>query len=198
MIDINFRKDNKTFNLKAIICPNTDILKFANIEYFKGVCHNSCPSYNTNWSCPPNSPRFDDFIKDYKYSLIVQMTGETNREEFLDTYNINRILIEDLLSNIQNNFECLKTAAGKCYLCEQCSFLYNKSCRNPEGMRYSMESMGVNLLAMSEELFGHKIDWVNDDSNPMMCTSIGSIVYNDDIEEDDFYCLIDKELSYYR
>lgn len=195
MINIDFEKNNKKFNLKAKICNNADILKFSNIDYFKDLCKKSCPNYNTNWSCPPNSPRFDDFIKDYKYSLVVQMIGDIKDDEFMEVYKTNRFILEDILSNIQMNFECLKTAAGKCSICDRCAFLDNEICKNPEYMRYSMESMGVNLAKMSEELFNHKIDWNSGDSSARVCTSIGSIVYNGEISEEDFSDLIKSELD---
>lgn len=37
-----------------------------------------------------------------------------------------------------------------------------------------MESMGLDLQKISEEIFGHKLIWNNKDNKSNICTSIGS------------------------
>lgn len=184
MKNIKFEKNGKIFDLKAIVYQNKDLIKYMNRDYFLNLCKTGCPNYNTNWSCPPNSPRFDEFSADYTNSLLVQVTSEVKEgEEFMEAYLENRKTLEDLLSKMQIDFECIKTACGSCDLCERCAFLDNKNCYHPEKMRYSMESMGLDLQKISEEIFGHKLIW-NNKSN--ICTSIGSILFNGIFLEDDF------------
>ena len=160
MKNIKFEKNGKIFNLKAIVCENKDLIKYMKRDYLLNLCAEGCPNYNTNWSCPPNSPRFDEYSADYT--------------------------LEDLLSKMQIDFECIKTACGSCNLCERCAFLDNKHCYHPEKMRYSMEAMGMDLQKMSEEVFNHKLTWNNKDNKSNICTSIGSILFIGTFLEDDF------------
>ena len=154
MKNIKFEKNGKIFNLKAIVCENKDLIKYMKRDYLLNLCAEGCPNYNTNWSCPPNSPRFDEYSADYTNSLLVQVTSEVEEgEEFMEAYIQNRNTLEDLLSKMQIDFECIKTACGSCNLCERCAFLDNKHCYHPEKMRYSMEAMGMDLQKMSEEVF---------------------------------------------
>ena len=187
MKNIKFEKNGKIFNLKAIVCENKDLIKFMNRDYFLNLCKTGCPNFNTNWSCPPNSPRFDEFVKDYKNSLLVELTSEVeDGEEFMEAYAENRNTLEALLSKMQIDFECLKTSCGSCNICERCAFLDNKDCYHPEEMRYSMESIGMDLSKMSEEIFEHKLSWNSETEKSNICTSIGSILFNGTFLEDDF------------
>ena len=187
MKNIKFEKNGKIFNLKAIVCENKDLIKYMKRDYLLNLCAEGCPNYNTNWSCPPNSPRFDEYSADYTNSLLVQVTSEVEEgEEFMEAYVQNRNTLEDLLSKMQIDFECIKTACGSCNLCERCAFLDNKHCYHPEKMRYSMEAMGMDLQKMSEEVFNHKLTWNNKVNKSNICTSIGSILFNGTFLEDDF------------
>ena len=76
MKKIKFEKNGKIFTLKAIVCENKDLIKFMNRDYFLKLCKNGCSNYNKNWSCPPNSPKFDEFSADYTNSLLVEVTSE--------------------------------------------------------------------------------------------------------------------------
>lgn len=191
MKNIKFEKNGKTFNLKAIVCDNENLIKFMDRDYFYNLCKEKCSNFNTNWSCPPNTPPFDEFVKDYKNSLLVELTSEIeDGEEFMKAYKINRATLEDLLSKMQIDFECLKTACGPCDLCERCAFLDNKNCYHPEMMRYSMEAMGMDLEKLSDEIFEHKLTWNSKNRKSTTCTSIGSVVFNGTFLEGDFCDLI--------
>lgn len=84
MKNIKFEKNGKIFNLKALVCENKDLIKYMKRDYLLNLCAEGCPNYNTNWSCPPNSPRFDEYSADYTNSLLVQVTSEVEEgEEFI-------------------------------------------------------------------------------------------------------------------
>lgn len=187
MKKIKFEKDGKIFKLKAIVYENKDLVKFMNRDYFYNLCETSCSNFNKNWSCPPHSPRFDEFVEDYKNSLLVQLTSEVEEgEEFMEAYDKNRSTLEALLSKMQIDFECLKTSCGTCQICERCALLDNKDCYHPELMRYSMESMGLDLSKVSEDIFDHKLTWNTETEKSNLCTSMGSILFNGTFLEDDF------------
>ena len=187
MKKIKFEKNGKIFTLKAIVCENKDLIKFMNRDYFLKLCKNGCSNYNKNWSCPPNSPKFDEFSADNTNSLLVEVTSEVrDKEDYMEAYIENRSTLEALLSKMQIDFECLKTSCGTCNICKRCALLDNKNCYHPEEMRYSMEAMGMDLAKLSEEIFDHKLTWNSENKKSNICTSIGSILFNGTFLEDDF------------
>ena len=93
MKKIKFEKNGKIFTLKAIVCENKDLIKFMNRDYFLKLCKNGCSNYNKNWSCPPNSPKFDEFSADYTNSLLVEVTSEVrDKEDYMEAYIENEVL----------------------------------------------------------------------------------------------------------
>ena len=73
MISISFKESNKIINLKASICKNTDIYNYMKFDYFTGLCRDGCSHYNKSHTCPPNSPKYTDYTKDYENTLLIAM-----------------------------------------------------------------------------------------------------------------------------
>ena len=128
MKKIKFEKNGKIFNLKAVVCENEYLIKFMNRDYFYDLCKGECPNFNKNWSCPPNSPRFDEFVKDYL--TIENSTGNEDEIKPIFYYLIcklikgNENILKELLSLIiqmcsitQNNPDYIDL------ICADCSFV---------------------------------------------------------------------------
>ena len=54
-------------------------MKFDN---FTGLCRDGCSHYNKSHTCPPNSPKYTDYTKDYESSFYV-IHEHTAELEFL-------------------------------------------------------------------------------------------------------------------
>lgn len=48
-----------------------DILSYCNKKYFDNLCQVGCPNYSSKWSCPPYSPAYKDFSKNYQKLCVV-------------------------------------------------------------------------------------------------------------------------------
>lgn len=48
---------------------------------------------------------------------------------------------------------------GGCHLCEQCTRPEGRPCRYPEGIGYTLESLGCDVSAAAEQLLGWPLLW---------------------------------------
>lgn len=141
-------------------------------EKFEGFCR-ECRNYNTVWSCPPYNFSPADYVKEYNYIYVVGVKLIFD-EETLNTINTcekindytaktlyemkNRIMIGMLeLEKIYPQSQAL--SAGGCKICEDCSRKSNIQCQHPELMRYSLESMGFDVGAISTTLLNFELKW---------------------------------------
>lgn len=186
MININFNNDSKVINVKARICRNTDIHKYMNFDYFTGLCKDGCPHYNLSYTCPPNSPTYTTYTKDYENVLVIAMYTDINEENSInDVHPYLRRLLSDILIPLEKEFDGLLTDGGRCRYCEECTYVDNLPCRFPDKIRFSMEAMGIDLDKVCREILDHKIVWNNEESKSY-CTVLGSINFNGNLPESDF------------
>lgn len=179
MINLSFNKDNIKINLKAKICENTFLKKYLDFEYFTNLCKTGCPNYKTSWACPPNSPKFDDFAKGYKYSIIFIGYSTLKDDNDLSQVHTNlKNILTPMLVKVEDKLDGVLTSfGGSCSRCKTCAYINNEPCYFPNLMRYSMEAMGINLDLMSKEMFNHSISW-DSNSKDKYCTVIGSVLCN--------------------
>ncbi len=138
-----------------------------------------CPFYGHSWSCPPNSPYLEKALSTYKefylvYSLfdleeyIKKEKERTKRSEF---YIKNTFLLTKSMESLDLEEEFNKFISqykeeykkrlflydGTCKYCKiqdlgACSYDNGEPCRFPKEMRYSMESVGIDVISTVREL----------------------------------------------
>lgn len=194
MIKLNFDKDGNNINLKANICKNTILNKYMNFDYFTGLCKDGCPHYNLSYTCPPNSPKFTEYAKNYEHSLVIAMYMNIDNGNSIETVHpyLRRVL-SDLLIPLEEKFNGLLSDGGRCRYCEKCTYIDNLPCRYPDRIRFSMEAMGIDLDKVCKDILNHSILWTKNDENNY-CTVLGSINFNGDLSENDFKQVILKLL----
>lgn len=180
MFNLSFKKDKYKINLKAEVCDNTILKNYMNFDYFTNLCKTGCNYYNKSYTCPPNSPTFTDYTKNYNFSLIILMYTEINEENSIkDIHKDLRCILSEILIPLEKNLNGLLTDGGRCLYCNECSYIYNLPCKYPDKIRFSMEAMGIDLDKMSKEILNHTISWNKD-----YCTVIGSINFNGHFKQD--------------
>ncbi|WP_297130182.1 DUF2284 domain-containing protein [Terrisporobacter sp.] len=178
MIELNFIKDNNKINLKANVCKNDILKNYMKFEYFTALCKEGCPNYNSNYTCPPNSPTFTEYVKDYKYSLVIAMYMNIPKNKNMsEVHEYLRIVLSDLLIPLERKINGLLTDGGRCIYCKECAYIDNLPCRFPEKMRFSMESMGIDLDSACKDILNYSMSWNSDNENSY-CTVIGSVNFN--------------------
>lgn len=189
MIKLNFIKDGNKINLKASICDNDILKRYMKYEYFTQLCKEGCPNYDSNYTCPPNSPKFIDYVKDYKYSLVIAMYMDIpNDDSISNTHEYLRTILGEILIHLEDKVHGLLTDGGRCLLCKQCAYLDGLPCRFPQKMRFSMEAMGIDLASASKDILHHSLIWNEEDENNY-CTVLGSVNFNN-LNEDDLKGII--------
>ena len=124
------------------------------------ICQHECPQYNKSWACPPAVGTVN-YCKAkclmYKNALLISTIQEVRDiadiEETLATRPEHETVtnqVRDVLRELGVEPYVLSTES--CTICDRCSWLDGKPCRYPEKMHPCVESHGINILPMIEEL----------------------------------------------
>lgn len=154
----------KQQNMQEFISNYQDIDKF--LVYCK-----QCNNYNHKWSCPPLSFNPKTYLSQYKsiYLVAVQINytentinSLTTKDEISDfTRKTLRKIKNEIASSLLNleTSQTISLSSGGCSYCCKCSRIDNKPCKKPEKMRYSLDSFGIDLGKVTENLFNIKLIW---------------------------------------
>jgi predicted metal-binding protein len=139
-------------------------------------CKYWCSQYGINWSCPPRVPSVEEFrsiLKEYKYVMVIIFKssaevsakatdlltcrealgvykGMKELESFYKIWEEDKRKAHEALLKLEkfaftNGFPfALGLRAGSCTLCPKCDV--TKPCVHPEMLRFSPESVGINLI----------------------------------------------------
>ena len=138
------------------LCPED--LEFS--DRIRWICEHECPMYGKTWACPPGVGPVSECeakCKRYTSCLMISTITEVNDisdiEETLATRPGHEKVtnqVRDLMREQGVNPYILSTEA--CAICERCAYLDGLPCRLPGKMHPCVESHGINVLAILEEL----------------------------------------------
>ena len=124
------------------------------------ICQNECPMYGKSWACPPGVGEVEACrakCLGYENCLMIATVTEVN-----DITDINETLAtrpehEAITNQVRDVFRengirpyILSTEA--CAICDRCAILAGQPCRHPDRMHPCVESQGINILPLIEEL----------------------------------------------
>ena len=139
-------------------------------------CCRVCPNYGLVWSCPPYefSPlelweKYTTLRLNYrKITVPEELRGQTFDNEELNSLSKSllskekRLMFEEMITLEKQIPNCMALSAGCCDLCPSgCSRAEGHPCRNPELMRYSVESLGGNVSKALALYFNEHILWAH-------------------------------------
>lgn len=177
-------------NARFVEGPVFDFVKMCvDIPRFLGCCR-ECPNYDKRWSCPPYGFSVEGFWKQYTSILLYEVKVPISRELLGKSYEqeelnaINGVLIapvkeqmmHDLLEMERQNSGSRALYAGTCELCESCYKVSGESCKHPELMRYSIESLGGNVAQAVKFYFDDEILWAKDGKLPEYYVLLGGLL----------------------
>lgn len=129
-------------------------------ERIRWICENECPMYGKTWACPPGAGTVDACekkCKQYNRCLLISTIAEVSdiadiAETLATRPNHERITnqVGEVLREQGVEPYILSTEA--CTLCDRCAYLDGEPCRKPELMHPCVESHGINILPLLEEL----------------------------------------------
>lgn len=124
------------------------------------ICENECPMYGKSWACPPGTGEVADCEKtcrSYKNALMISTIAEV-----ADISNIEETLAarpeHEAVTNTVRDFfraqgvEPYVLSTESCAECERCAYLDGEPCRFLDRMHPCVESQGINILPLLEEL----------------------------------------------
>ena len=156
-------------------CDFIDVEKLEFADRIRWICENECPRYAQTWACPPGvgtvaqcQRKCAEFDACLMISTITEVADITNMYETLAT-RPNHEAVTDSIAKLMEN-EGVKPyilSTEACAICDRCAYLDGEPCRFPEKMHPCVESHGINLLPLLEELglpfqFGENVvTWVS-------------------------------------
>lgn len=170
--------------------PCSDFLNgFVDIPRFSACCA-QCGSYGAKWTCPPYDfdpmsvwLRYSSILLYEKKVIIPEEEQEKRRtpDELKRDYNallkpVKAELLDELFM-LEREYEgSMALSAGGCDLCEACTRKDGLPCRDPQHLRWSVESIGGDVLKASAELFGESILWAEEGRLPEHFIIMGALL----------------------
>lgn len=173
---INYRTERvfKTIAVSDYLADYVNVPRF--IEYCR-----KCGNYNTVWSCPEYDFDPVDLWNEYK-TLDLELikisfdksaiNKQYTKDEIVDIAirtlrPEKRKMMIDFMAKEKEIPGSLSLSAGSCDFCmddiadknNNCAREVGGSCRHPEKLRYSIESLGGDVTKTAKDLFGIELQW---------------------------------------
>ena len=140
-----------------------------------------CSDYGKTWSCPPFD--FDpvdfwnafDVLQVYGYRLTY--SGERTLKEMEDALWKEKERLDAELRAMEPLYPgSTSLSLGSCRLCESCTRAEGETCRHPDMVRHSIESVGGNVGKTLKDLCGIEIEWAKDGKLPEHFVLVGGLL----------------------
>jgi predicted metal-binding protein len=141
----------------------------------------ACDKHGKNLACPPYSPDFPEHIgvsgeaRVICYRVHMENVQEVSGEpRYRSAFRLVRGLLSEELYKYRKEGYVI-AGAGACLFCKECVVeTGEKECRAPSRLIYSLESLGVNLISLSEQVLGLKLQWGGGESDAEHVAAIGA------------------------
>lgn len=188
---------------KPALCE--ELIKYQKKAHFDELCKKSCPNYDSNWSCPPNSPSYETYAGKYKNCLLLLATCDLAQFGWLKSDNLRvrtansrlKSFSNRLLKYLENSLDGMMLSTGICRRCKQCTKRSSGElgCKKPQEMRYSLQTLGLNVAQVSEDWFKHKLLWQSNQTSPAYSSVVSGILTNDELPANKLASLIEQYQS---
>lgn len=129
-------------------------------ERVRWICEHECPMYGKTWACPPgvgSVSECEQRCRSYVNCLMVSTITEVEDIACLPETLATRPAHEKLTNEIralfrQQGIEPYILSTEACAACERCAILDGLPCRMPGKMHPCLESHGINIVPLLEEL----------------------------------------------
>ena len=129
-------------------------------DRIRWICENECPMYGKSWACPPGVGTVRECQRkclSYEncllISTIVEVSDIADMEETLATRPEHEAItnqVREIMRELGAEPYVLSTES--CTLCQRCAILDGQPCRFPEKMHPCVESQGINVVPVLENL----------------------------------------------
>ena len=179
----------EVLTLKAEISCFEFIEGFVDVPRFLACCA-QCPGYGKTWACPPYDFDPMDIWRGYSSVLLYakkailpkdEIAAERDPHGLHEAYErllkpVKRELMDELYALESENPGSLALSAGGCGLCKECTRGEGLPCRKPDKMRYSVESIGGDVLKCIRELMHEEVLWAENGRLPKHYILLGGLL----------------------
>lgn len=135
-----------------------DTLEFA--DRIRWICEHDCPMYERSWACPPGVGTVkacEERCKKFQSCLMISTITEVSDIADIAATLQTRPQHEEITNQVrdlmrQQGIEPYILSTEACSICQRCAILDGEPCRYPEKMHPCVESHGINILSLLEEL----------------------------------------------
>jgi predicted metal-binding protein len=143
------------------------------------ICQSDCPRYDHCWACPPavgDIHRCMESVGNYNsfclFSSVWEVSDIYDMDACLAVKKGHEALTRQLRSRVKQSLEDILVLSTGCTLCDKCTYP-DEPCRHPEERLNSMESHGILLVNLLENM-GMCSNYGND-----MAVYFSMILFND-------------------
>ena len=129
-------------------------------ERIRWICEHECPMYGKTWACPPAVGSVEScrgkcksYVNCLMISTIVEVADISDINATLATRGDHEAVtnaVRDLMR--QQGVEPYVLSTEACAECDRCAYLDGEPCRFPDRMHPCVESHGINVLALLDEM----------------------------------------------
>ena len=129
-------------------------------DRIRWICEHECPMCGKTWACPPAvgsvescKGKCGSYVNCLLISTIVEVADISDINATLATRGDHEAVtnqVRDLMR--QQGVEPYVLSTEACAECERCAYLDGEPCRYPDRMHPCVESHGINVLALLDEM----------------------------------------------
>lgn len=135
-----------------------DQLEFS--DRIRWICEHECPMYGKTWACPPGVGTVEQCrgkCLGFRECLMIATITEVEDISDIDQTLATRGDHEDVTDQVRDllrsqGVEPYVLSTEACARCERCAIEDGEPCRLPDQMHPCVESHGINLLGLLDEL----------------------------------------------
>lgn len=162
---------------------------FFDAERFEKSC-SFCHGFGKTWACPPYNfdpiklwRSYDRLAVIGKKILVPDslLNGSYSHDELNTVMDsivspVKHTLFDELLTLEHRTPYSMMLSAGGCDICEECVRSSGKPCIHPELLRFSIESLGGDVVKIVEKLLNEKLLWAQDGKLPEYFIIVGGLL----------------------
>jgi len=181
--------DIRVETLRKEVCLDEYVKSYVDIERFAACCA-ECRGYGRTWACPPYDFYPKDIWQSYGTILLYgkkvilpeeAIAEEHEPKELAHIYNamlkpIKKEMLNELFSMERVTPGSMALSAGGCDVCEVCTRPEGLPCRFPDKKRYSVESIGGDVLKSINDLLHEQVLWAENGHLPKHYILLGALL----------------------
>jgi predicted metal-binding protein len=148
---------------------------------YKQHCE-TCPRFGRNLACPPFSPAFAGYVGEVRTATVICLRIPL---EYFDEPDPDKryraghrmaqeLLTQELMRYRQEGY--LVLGSGTCRACKECTVEKgSRECLQPDKRIYSLESLGVNVVALVKSAMGFDLDWSGSEDASGYVSAVGAV-----------------------